>query len=303
MEIQFFQPPEIGEDLFRYAVILARYKDKWIFSRHRARSTWEIPGGHRETGESVEKTARRELWEETGAVDFELRPVAAYHVTDYGMLYFASVTELGELPEDSEMVEILLADMLPLAQTYPEMHSAMFHEVQKWLTLQSNANEIWDIYDENRQLTGRTQRRGDPMKPGDYHLCVHIWMQNSRGEFLITKRSPNKGFPNMWETTGGSALAGDDSLTAACREVREETGLVLDVSRGKVLFTVSGDNYICDVWLFRQEFSLDDVVLQEGETCGAKYANSEEIRNMLGRGTFVPHSYIPRFLDRIGAGL
>ena len=101
------------------------------------------------------------------------------------------------------------------------------------------------------------------MPEGDYHLSVHVWIQNSRGEFLNTKRSPNKGYPNMWESTGGSALAGDDSLTAALREVKEETGLLLKPERGHILHQYAGEDCHTDVWLFETDFSLEDVTLQE----------------------------------------
>lgn len=173
----------------------------------------------------------------------------------------------------------------------------MFTHVQGWLNLQSSADELWDVYDEHRNSAGRLHRRGDPLPKGEYHLVVYVWMLNSRGEFLLTKRSPNKGFPNLWESTGGSALAGDDSLTAAMREVREETGLTLDPGKGRILFTLQGDNYFGDVWLFRQDFDLADVVLQKGETVDKMYADKEAILAMARSGEFVPCSYLERLFE------
>ena len=161
-----------------------------------------------------------------------------------------------------------------------------------WLNLQSAKDEIWDIYDAKRNLSGRTHRRADPLPAGDFHLVVHVWLQNSKGEFLITKRAPNKGYPNMWECTGGSAVVGDDSVTAAIREVKEEIGLDAKPENGKCLFTLTRDDSICDVWLFRQEFNINDVILQENETTDAKYALPDEIRAMVSAEDFIAFHYI-----------
>lgn len=297
VKVIFCKSGTVDDSLLRFVVIAARYRDQWVFCRHKERDTWEIPGGHREAGESVDTAALRELQEETGAVSAHLQPISIYGVTrggetSYGALYFAEITELGELRGDVEIGEVRLFDRLPDHLTYPVIQSELYNRVQGWRNLSTNADELWDIYDENRNLTGRLQRRGDALESGDYHLVVFAWVQNSEGKFLLTKRSPNKGFPNMWETTGGSALAGDDSLTAALREVKEETGLTLRPERGRLILTCKRENYFGDYWLFRQDFDLDEVVLQEGETCDKMCADEETIRRMHEEGTFIPCRYL-----------
>ena len=134
----------------------------------------------------------------------------------------------------------------------------------------------------------------------DFHLVVYVWMRNAKGQFLMTKRSPNKGFPNMWETTGGSAITGDDSLTAALREVREETGLELNREKGSLVMTYGGKDYFADVWLFQQDFDLQDVVLLEGETCDVGYFTKNQILDMHKDGIMVPYRHIPKLFDVIG---
>ena len=154
------------------------------------------------------------------------------------------------------------------------------------------AAELWDVYDRERNLKGRFHRRGELLQTGDYHLVIHVWLQNSEGQFLITKRSPNKDFPNMWECTGGSALAGEDSISAAIREVKEETGIILKPETGKVMLSGIGTDYLYDIWVFQHDFDLKDVLLQEGETCDAKEAKAEEILKMQQDGIFVPYEYL-----------
>lgn len=294
---EFYPIQPVPDGQLKYAVVVARYQGKWIFVRHRDRTTWEIPGGHVEPGETPMDAARRELYEETGATDADISVVGTYRLFDYGLLCFADVKTLGPIPAESEIAEIKLHATTPQELTYGAVHAQLFHWVQGWLNTQSGAGEIWDIYDENRNRTGRTHRRGDPMPPGEYHLTVQVWMRNSKGEYLLTKRSPNKGFPNMWETTGGSALVGDDSLTAALREVKEETGLELRPENGRIVLQNTGADFHEDVWLFHQDFQICDVKLLEGETCDVMYATREEILKMLTDGSFVPLRHVKKLLE------
>lgn len=305
-KVTFCKQTDVDDQLLKFTVIAARFDGHWIFARHKQRTTWEIPGGRREPGETIDESARRELWEETGAEQAFLQPISAYAVTKdgetkYGMLYIAEVAKMGPLPAEFEMAETILLDKLPDDLTYPDIVPHLFTEIQSWMNLQNSSDELWDVYDENRNITGRLHRRGDPMKPGDYHLVVEAWMRNSRGEYLLTKRSPNKGYPNLWESTGGSALAGDDSLTAVLREVKEETGLTLDPDRGqRVLSLRRGDNFK-DIWLFQQDFDLADVVLQPGETTDKMYADPDTFLRMRAEGRFVPLPYLEEFFALVDA--
>lgn len=301
--VRFLDPSAVDDTRVHYVTAAARYQDRWVFARHKQRSTWDMPGGRREIGETPTQAMARELWEETGALKADIQMVCAYEVDageKLGMLFYADISEIGPLPDEFEMEEISLLDMLPQEQTYPGIYPALFLHVQGWLNMRSSPEELWDIYNAERQFVGRLHRRGDPLQPGEYHLVVHIWMLNSRGEFLLTKRSARKGFPNMWESTGGSALAGDDSLTAAIREVKEETGLDLDPGKGNCIFSTCQADYIRDVWLFRQNFDLKDVVLQHGETTDKMYADKETIMKLYHAGELVPYNYLQELFDFAG---
>lgn len=132
-----FEPiPAVADGLLKYAVIVSRYQGRWIYCKHRERSTWEIPGGRREAGERILETAKRELFEETGALDYALSPICAYSVTggskSYGLLCFADIHTLGPLP-DSEIEYIRLFDDAPQALTYPQIQPLLLVRVQSWL--------------------------------------------------------------------------------------------------------------------------------------------------------------------------
>ena len=78
IEVNFYD--EVDDSLLEFAVIISKSNGKWVFCKHKERDTFEVPGGHRETGEKIEDTAVRELKEETGAVDFNIKPVCVYSV-------------------------------------------------------------------------------------------------------------------------------------------------------------------------------------------------------------------------------
>ncbi|MDD4124748.1 MAG: NUDIX domain-containing protein [Eubacteriales bacterium] len=141
------------------------------------------------------------------------------------------------------------------------------------------------------------------MNKGDYHLVVQVWIVNSDDEYLLSQRSPNKGFPLKWEPTGGSAVAGEDSLTSALREVKEELGIDLNPANGKLYksFFRDAPNWenpdFLDVWMFRHDCPIEDVTLQEGETCDAIWASPETVKKMRDSGSLVPISYLDDFIN------
>ena len=123
-------PASVPDEDLSYVIIGARYREEWIFVRHRERESWELPAGHIEAGENPDSAAERELYEETGAVDSTLRVISDYQVTDgskqaNGRLYLAEVRELGTLP-GFEIEEIKRCRELPQALTYPEVQSELF---------------------------------------------------------------------------------------------------------------------------------------------------------------------------------
>lgn len=154
--------------------------------------------------------------------------------------------------------------------------------------------EIWDVLDENRNFTGRfALRDGSRMPPEDFHLVINVWIMNSRGEFLISRRSPEKdSFPGLWETVCGSVVSGETSLEGALREAREEVGLLLDPNRGELVLSEkcfsSWNNYFRDIWVFREEFQTETLTLQTEEVTEVMSASAGEILKRMKNGEFAP---------------
>ncbi len=133
-EVKFYDPAFDPGSTLTYSVIGARFRGKWIFVRHHLRTTTEIPGGHIEYGETSHEAACRELMEETGAVLFTIECIATYSVykddkTGWGRLYFAEVTEMGEIPDISEIAEVILADHFLVPNTHPDIQPILFEKI------------------------------------------------------------------------------------------------------------------------------------------------------------------------------
>lgn len=165
--------------------------------------------------------------------------------------------------------------------------------------------ELWDIYDEHKQRTGRTMKRNDwCLKEGEYHLTVLGVIGRPDGRFLITKRVMTKAWaPGWWEVSGGAAISGEDSKKAVLREIREETGLDVSEWDGGYLFTYKrenpgqGDNYFVDVYRFISDFHEKDVCLQEAETDGFRLATLEEIKELANQGIFLHYDSIKQAFE------
>ena len=143
--------------------------------------------------------------------------------------------------------------------------------------------EIWDLYDEHWQRTGETAVRGEKLPEGRYHLVVDILFLNSKGETLLQRRDKNKeNMPDIWSVTGGSAVAGENSVMACIRETEEEMGFTPDMQNARVLMKEiharEEGGFLRDVWLIRQDVPLSQMTWQPGEVQDGMWILPEKIK-------------------------
>ena len=142
--------------------------------------------------------------------------------------------------------------------------------------------ERWDLYDAQGRRTGRTMLRGEEVPAGLYHLAVHIWPRNSRGEFLVQRRAPGVQWkPNLWAVTGGSAIAGEDAQAAARRELREEIGYDARDGELEQVACLRRTNSFCGVFSLRIDWPAEQFVLQPEEVSAVQWCDSAKLMRMI----------------------
>ncbi|MBQ2048806.1 MAG: NUDIX hydrolase [Spirochaetales bacterium] len=163
--------------------------------------------------------------------------------------------------------------------------------------------ELWDIYDINKNRTGRTMVRNDwTMAEGDYYLSVLGVIRIPDGRFLITRRAMDKAWaPGWWEIPGGGVKAGESSFQAVCREVLEETGVDVSHAEGGYRFCYhrenKGQNYIVDIYRFEMNITEADIRLQTDEDIDGRFATADEIKAIADEGKFLHYASIRKVFE------
>ena len=141
--------------------------------------------------------------------------------------------------------------------------------------------EYSDVYDADRQLTGRIHRRGTRWRAGEYGLIVCVWVYDGRGKILLTRRAPEKSFAGTWENSGGAAQRGETSRQAIARELFEETGIRADPEEFELLDSRRDRDAFFDFYALKRDTPLEQIVLQKGETVDVRWATFDEIHRMI----------------------
>lgn len=151
--------------------------------------------------------------------------------------------------------------------------------------------ELWDIYDEDRNRTGKVIERGKNWGDEKYHLIIHVAIFDSDGRMLIQKRAAEKtAWANLWDIScGGSAIAGEDSRAAAEREVKEELGIDIDLHEVRPHFVMNYERGFDDFYTVIMNVDINDLKLQKEEVAEVKWATYEEVKALFDNGEFVPY--------------
>ena len=150
--------------------------------------------------------------------------------------------------------------------------------------------EYWDVYDINRNKTGKKIKRGDRLQSDEYHLFVQVWLKNKDGKFLSQKRSKYVKWPHMWCANGGNAISGEDGYACARREILEELSIdIKDLEGGFIdsrLYFEDNQNYFCDSFLYYIDKEIKDIKFQEEEIEELKFMDMDEIITLMKKGDY-----------------
>ena len=141
--------------------------------------------------------------------------------------------------------------------------------------------EFNDIYDKDRNLTGRIHKRGTPWHRGEYGLVVCVWVYDGNGNVLLTRRAPEKSYAGTWENSGGAAQAGETSRQAIARELREETGICADPQEFELLDRDRDAHTHYHFYGLKRSTPLSEIVLLPGETDDVQWASFAQVHEMI----------------------
>lgn len=162
--------------------------------------------------------------------------------------------------------------------------------------------EVWDLYDDKKQLTHQQHKRGyeDIIPEGMFHLAVEIWVIHNE-KILLTQRHPQKYHGLQWECSGGSVLQGEQSLHGALRELHEEVGIKAKADELLYIGDTYHSDYIIDTYLYNQYIEIEDLVLQSEEVVNAKYVSFVEMQDMYNKNEIVESVWerFSHFKDRL----
>lgn len=152
--------------------------------------------------------------------------------------------------------------------------------------------EYFDVLDENGNKTGEVKLRSKVHKDGDYHKTVHIWIVNNNAEVLLQRRCATKdSYPNMLDIScAGHLSSGDDSITGALRELKEELSLDVNPNELQLVKTLKKfskytetfiNNEFVDMYILKTDKSINDMHYQESEISEIFFVPYKKLKEMV----------------------
>ena len=161
--------------------------------------------------------------------------------------------------------------------------------------------ELRDLYNSKRILTGEVIQKGKKVPKGKYYITVVVFIENSKGEFLLQKRVPEKD--GKWATTGGHPKSGESSLEGIVTEIKEELGLTVKQNELTLFKIIQTEDDFVDLYYLKKDININDIKIQKEEVETVKWASRKEIQNMINQGIFNQsnekfYHYCLEFLDK-----
>ena len=139
--------------------------------------------------------------------------------------------------------------------------------------------EYLDLYNDKKEKIGKTILRGSEIPEGNYIMIVVIFIENSKGEFLFQYTSKEKG--NVWATIGGHVKSGDDAISTAVIEVKEELGIDINKDKLKNIYTGMKNGRIFEVFYLKEDVDINSLTLQKEEVESVKWLSKEELNELI----------------------
>lgn len=141
--------------------------------------------------------------------------------------------------------------------------------------------EMMEMFDNKRVPLGKEMERYKHTE-GEYSQGAHVWILNSKGEFLIQKRTPSKKlYPNLWSITSGGTDSGEKTIDTVYREVKEELGITLNQEDVELMMTYKRNHDFVDVYLVRKDINIEEIVMQPEEVADVKWVRPEKLEELI----------------------
>ncbi len=150
--------------------------------------------------------------------------------------------------------------------------------------------EEMDLYNKDREKTGKTYIRGSKRVEDSYYMIVHLCIFNDQNQMLIQQRAPEKSLANLRDLScGGGSKKGESSSGAIERELKEELGADIDFEKIRPIMTANFDRGFDDIYIIRKNLDIEELTLEKSEVQAAKWASEEEVIDLLKDNKFVAY--------------